>query len=84
MAKEAKKVAGKELKAIRLQAAGWLVRFHGRSMSCVQHVRYLNWLERSPVHFEEMRNALKMRAVLSDARLWDGVRREHKSHARYH
>lgn len=73
MPNEATKVSGSEVRAISYQAARWLIRLDERDMSWREHLRYLDWLQRSPAHFEEMRSALRMRGVLDDPRVWAGL-----------
>lgn len=59
---------------IGLQAADWLLRFEAREISCAEHVRYLEWLRRSPFHLEEMQRVLRFRAALSKPELWASFR----------
>lgn len=73
-----------QLLAISLEAAEWLIRFEAREVSCSEHMRYLEWLRRSPLHIQEMQKVLQLRAALGTPDLLTRESCGHKRRARCH
>lgn len=83
MPKEVNARGSNNLRKIRLRAVSWLLRLEQNELSTRQHMRYLSWLQRSPLHRREMHCVLRLRLALSDEAVWERANQS-EPRIRYH